>query len=65
MPLSLLMGLWFTAMAAANYLAGTLEQILHGLGLPLYWFLVASSIGPGLLLLLFVPALRRLMHGAG
>ncbi len=62
---SLLMGLWFTAMAAANYLAGTLEQILQGSGLPLYWFLVGSSIGAGLLLLLLAPVLRRLMRGSG
>jgi len=61
--ISILMGLWFTAMALANYLAGTLEEILSGSAIPLYWFLVASSIGAGILLLLISPLLHRLMHG--
>ena len=61
--ISLLMGLWFTAVALANYLAGTLEVLLAGSGIPLYWFLVASSIGVGALLLLLTPLIRRLMHG--
>ena len=61
--ISILMGLWFTAMALANYLAGTLEAILSGSGIPLYWFLVASSVGAGVLLLLISPLLHRLMHG--
>lgn len=60
---ALLMGLWFTSMAAANYLAGTLEALLRGSGIPLYWFLVISSIGAGVVLLLLAPLLHRLMHG--
>ena len=60
---ALVMGLWFSAMALANYLAGTLESIVHGYGIPLYWFLVASSVGAGILLLLLEPWIRRLMHG--
>ncbi|UCE88363.1 MAG: peptide MFS transporter [Pseudomonadota bacterium] len=60
---SLMMGMWFTAMALANYLAGTLEAMLHGSDIPLYWFLVASSMGAGVLLLLLSPLIRRLMHG--
>lgn len=36
--ISLLMGLWFTAVALANYLAGTLEALLAGSGIPLFWF---------------------------
>lgn len=59
---SLLMGLWFTTLAIASYLAGTLEALLAGSGVPLYWFLVGSSIGMGLLLLLITPLLRRLMR---
>jgi POT family proton-dependent oligopeptide transporter len=58
---SLMMGLWFTAVAIANYLAGTLEAMLEGSGIPLYWFLVSSSMGAGLLLLLVTPLLKRLM----
>ncbi len=60
---SLMMGLWFTMTAIANYLAGMLETMLQGLGIPLYWFLVCSSIGAGVLLLLLTPVIRRLMHG--
>jgi POT family proton-dependent oligopeptide transporter len=60
---SLMMGLWFTAIAIANYLAGTLEAILDKYDLPLYWFLVGSSVGAGALLLLLTPFIRRLMHG--
>lgn len=61
---SLMMGVWFTAMALANYLAGVLENVLAGSGIPLYWFLVGSSMGAGVLLLALTPWLRRLMHGA-
>lgn len=60
---SLLLGMWFTAIAAANYLAGTLEALLAATGWSLYWFLVASSMGAGVLLLLLAPWLGRLMHG--
>ncbi len=59
---SLMMGMWFTAVAVANYLAGTLEALLQGSGIPLYWFLVSSSIGAGLVLLLCTPLLRWLMR---
>ena len=59
---SLLMGLWFTTLAIASYLAGTLEAMLAGSGIPLYWFLVGSSIGMGVLLLLLTPLLGRLMR---
>ncbi len=60
---SLMMGVWFTAIAVANYLAGALESMLADSGWPLYWFLVMSSIGAGLLLLLLSPFIKRLMHG--
>lgn len=62
---SLVMGLWFTTLAVASYLAGTLEAMLAGSGIPLYWFLVGSSVGMGLVLLAVTPLLRRLMGGAG
>jgi len=62
---AIMMGLWFTANAIANYLAGTLESLLAGSGIPLYWFLVGSSLGAGVLLLLLTPLLKYLMHGKG
>lgn len=58
---SLCMGLWFTAIAIANYLAGTLESLLQQTGIPLFWFLVSSSVGAGVLLWLMAPRLQRLM----
>jgi len=57
-----MMGVWFTAIAVANYLAGTLEAMLADSGLALYWFLVMTSIGAGVVLLLLSPLIRRLMH---
>ena len=60
---ALMMGIWFTAMAVASYLAGTLEQLIAHSGVPLYWFLVGSSIGAGMLLFALNPLLKRLMHG--
>ena len=62
---SLLMGVWYLANFAANKAAGSLESLLHGSGIPLYWFLVGSSIGTGVLLVLVAPLIRKLMHGAG
>jgi POT family proton-dependent oligopeptide transporter len=60
---SLMMGLWMTVFAIATYLAGTLEAMLQGSGIPLYWFLTATSIGAGSLLLTLNPVLKKLMHG--
>ncbi len=60
---AMMMGVWFTSTATANYLAGVMEALLAGTGIPLYWFLVATSIGGGALLLLLVPVLKPLMHG--
>ena len=62
---SLLMGVWLLSSAAANYLSGTLEAMLKGSGIPLYWFLVGSSVGAGLALLALTPWLNRLMRGRG
>ncbi len=59
----LMMGVWFCGVGAGNYLAGTLESLLAESKIPLYQFLVGSSIGPGLLLLAVVPLLKRWMHG--
>jgi len=60
---SLMMGLWFAAIATASYLAGILESLLAGSGIPLYWFLMGTSIGAGVLLLLASPSIHRLMGG--
>jgi len=51
--------------AIANYLSGILESLLAGSSIPLYWFLVGSSLGAGVLLLLITPLLKYLMHGKG
>ncbi len=61
----IMMGIWFTANAIANYLAGILESLLASSNIPLYWFLVGSSLGAGVLLLLITPLLKYLMHGKG
>jgi POT family proton-dependent oligopeptide transporter len=62
---ALMMGIWFVANAAANYLAGVLEELLKGTAIPLYWFLVATSFSAGVVLLALTPILKRLMHGKG
>ncbi|HTM44837.1 MAG TPA: peptide MFS transporter [Polyangiaceae bacterium] len=61
---SLAMGFWLMSSAVANYLAGTLEELLKQWDVPIYGFLVVSSIGPALLLLAMTPMLKRWMHGA-
>ena len=60
---AMMMGLWFTSTAIANYLAGILEALLAGSGIPLYWFLVATSISGGVVLLSIAPLLTRLARG--
>lgn len=60
---SLMMGTWFIANGVANYFAGRLEGLLASDGIPIYGFLMASSIGSGLLLLGLTPLLKHWMHG--
>ena len=60
--LSLMMGVWFLSSAAANYLAGVMEQMLHGSGYALYPFLAAFAIGAGVLLALISRPLEKAMH---
>ena len=62
---AMVMGLWYTANAIANYLAGTLEELLQTTQIPLYWFLVGSSVGAGIVLLLLTPWIKKLMGGRG
>ncbi len=57
----LLMGVWFIANGIANYFAGALEGLLGGSGIPPYQFLLASSIGMGVLLLVLTPLLNRML----
>ncbi|CAN5783820.1 peptide MFS transporter [soil metagenome] len=60
---ALMLGVWYLANAAANTLAGLLEELLKGSSFPVYGFLVGSSIGAGVVLLLITPLLKKLMHG--
>ncbi len=60
---SLAMGLWLGSSAVANYLAAILEAKLEAVHVPLYGFLIVSSIGPALLLLALTPLLKKWMHG--
>lgn len=60
---SLLMAVWFTCTAVANYLAGRLEHLLAGTGINLWVFLIATSIIPGLMLLALTVPLKKMAHG--
>lgn len=60
---SLAMGLWLFSSAVANYLAGILESLLTKVNVPIYGFLIVSSIGPAVLLLALTPLLKKWMHG--
>jgi POT family proton-dependent oligopeptide transporter len=60
---SLMMGVWFMSSAVANKLAGELEGIVEQYHLSVYFFLIASSIGAGLVLFALTPTLKRWMHG--
>ncbi|WP_435017373.1 peptide MFS transporter [Tundrisphaera sp. TA3] len=60
---SLLMAVWFLCTAVANYLAGILEAFLEARHINLWAFLIATSIGTGVLLLAFTGPLKRMSHG--
>ena len=62
---SLVMGIWFAATALSEYLAGRLEEMVHEYDLNLWAFLIASSIGAGVVLLAMTPLLKKWMHGRG
>ena len=59
---ALLMGVWMLSSAAGNYLAGALEKIMNGTGIPPYLFLTESSIGAGILLLVLTPVLHKMLR---
>ncbi len=60
---SLAMGLWLGSSAAANYLAGILKSQLDKIDVPIFGFLIVSSIGPAIVLLAITPLLKKWMHG--
>jgi POT family proton-dependent oligopeptide transporter len=59
---SLMMGVWFLATAAANYLGGFLASMMHEVPSLSKFFMipVATSFGAAILMLLLVPVLKRL-----
>jgi POT family proton-dependent oligopeptide transporter len=66
---SLLMAVWFLCTAIANYFAGTLEQLLEDFSkqnhvtINLWVFLIATSIIPGIMLLILTVPLKKMAHG--
>ncbi|MBI3286068.1 MAG: peptide MFS transporter [Burkholderiales bacterium] len=62
---AMMMGVWYLANAAANKLAGILEELLKGTDFKLFWFLVVSSLSAGILLLLISPLIKKMMGNKG
>jgi proton-dependent oligopeptide transporter, POT family len=60
---SLMMATWFLCTAAANYLAGIMENVLEPYHLNLWAFLGAMALVPGLLLIALTPVLVKMSHG--
>ncbi len=60
---SLMMGLWFSSIALANYMAGILENLLHKFNMELFSFLIMTSVASGIVLLLISPILKKMMKG--
>lgn len=60
---SLMMGLWFSSIALANYMAGILENLLHKFNMELFSFLIMSSVASGIVLLAISPILKKMMKG--
>ena len=60
---SLMMAFWFLCTAAANYLAGIMEQTIEPYHLNLWAFLGVLALVPGLLLLAMGPVLVKMSHG--
>ena len=61
---SLMMATWFLCTAIANYLAGKMEELLkvNAPNLPLFTFLIWTSIISGVLMLAINPLLKRMSH---
>jgi POT family proton-dependent oligopeptide transporter len=60
---SLMMATWFLCTAAANYLAGIMENVLKPYDLNLWAFLGAMALISGLLLIALTPVLVKMSHG--
>ncbi len=60
---SLMMASWFLCTAAANYLAGIMEETVHGFHWNLWVFLGVMAFVPGLLMLALTPVLVKMSHG--
>ncbi len=60
---SIMMGVWMASFALGNYLAATLEAILHKYDFELYPFISYLMLGSGLALLLLSPVLNKFMKG--
>ena len=60
---SLMMALWFTCTAIANYLAGTIDVELERFHVPLFPFLIVVSAVSGIVLLVLTKPLTRMGHG--
>src|SRR5699024_2884294 len=66
--LGLLFGLWFTASAIANFIAGMtgsyIDKISQTYSMSVFFMIIAAlPIGAALLLLVFNRKLKKLMHG--
>ncbi|MCY4779001.1 peptide MFS transporter [Sphingobacterium sp. UT-1RO-CII-1] len=64
----LLFGLWFTASAIANFIAGQtgayIDKISETYSMSIFFYIIASiPIAAALLLLVFNPLLKKMMHG--
>ncbi|WDF70661.1 peptide MFS transporter [Sphingobacterium oryzagri] len=64
----LLFGLWFTASAIANFIAGMtgsyIDKISQTYSMSIFFYIIAAiPIAAALLLLLFNPVLKKMMHG--
>ncbi len=60
---SLMMACWFLCTAAANYLAGIMENTIEPYHLNLWAFLGMVAVVPGILMLMMTPLLVRMSHG--
>ncbi|WP_165248993.1 peptide MFS transporter [Paludisphaera soli] len=60
---SLMMAFWFLCTAAANFLAGIMENLIEPYHINLWVFLGAMALIPGLLMLALTPVLVKMSHG--